>query len=41
MVDREERVDFKQGSGIIRFAFFKETLVEVERKDPRFERGDG
>ena len=40
-MDREERVDFKQGRGIIRFAFFKETLVEVERKDPRFERGDG
>ena len=32
LVDREELVDFKQGSGIIRFAFFKETLLRWKEK---------
>ena len=31
-MDREELVDFKQGSGIIRFAFFKETVLRWKEK---------
>jgi len=32
LVDREKLVDFKQGSGIIRFAFFKESLLRWKAK---------